>query len=294
MSIDPPRYQLKNAPRNKWPRRFVTTRWRMIRTAAEGDASETHAARDELYRTYWYPVYGRIRRRFDVEVAAELTQKVFLGMLERNELRTLEPAQGTFRSWLTKAIDNVMNNRHRYERAEKRDKRLTVPFDVAAAERRYQADVTHGNHPEQQYQYNFSLCFLERCVGLLKAEYVCLGQPARFEALVPTMRGQQADDERYVDIAVALNMTIDATKQAARQMRVRYQKIIEKALLELVDHPDDAEAELVEIYEALRSRQHLDPSDSASQPGAASDNQGAPAVDSEPDVDAENEGDDAD
>lgn len=292
MSIDPPSYHLKHAPRDKWPRRFVTTRWRMIRAAAEGDTSEAQAARDELYRTYWYPVYARMRTQFDAEVAAELTQTVFLSMLARHELRTVDPAHGRFRSWLTAASHSVMKNHHRYEQAKMRDQRITVAFDVAAAERRYQADVAHGNHPEQQYQHNFSLCFLERCTRLLEAKYAG-ANPALFQALLSTMRGQQPGDD-YRGIAAALNMTAEATRQAASRMRARYQEIIKKELLELVAHPDDAEAELVEIYEALRNRAQLDPSDASHQAELASDDDAASAADSESDADAEGEGDDAD
>ena len=69
------------------PREFVTTRWSLIFSAANG--SEEQKARDalaELCRTYWRPIFSFVQARgFSVEDAQDLTQDFFVTIL-KNEL----------------------------------------------------------------------------------------------------------------------------------------------------------------------------------------------------------------
>ena len=68
--------------------------------AARGqDSSAAYAALSELCQTYWFPLYGYIRRRGHEHAAAEdLTQAFFARLLARNYLGDLTPGMGRFRS----------------------------------------------------------------------------------------------------------------------------------------------------------------------------------------------------
>ena len=81
---------------------FPTTSWGRILEAGDPAAPESRAALEELCRDYWYPLYAFARRKGDdPETAQDLVQGLFASLLERDELRGLEPDRGRFpRSFL--------------------------------------------------------------------------------------------------------------------------------------------------------------------------------------------------
>jgi len=61
--------------------RFQTTRWSLVLTASRGGEGSVEAM-EWLCSTYWYPLYGFIRRQgHDSETARDLTQSFFLSLL---------------------------------------------------------------------------------------------------------------------------------------------------------------------------------------------------------------------
>src|SRR5438270_11791026 len=62
-------------------RAFVTTRWSLIMSAANGENREkkAHDALAELCRTYWRPIFSFVcRRGYSMEDAQDLTQDFFV------------------------------------------------------------------------------------------------------------------------------------------------------------------------------------------------------------------------
>jgi RNA polymerase sigma-70 factor (ECF subfamily) len=72
------------------PRRFTTTRWSLILSAAhlEGGEQKAREALNELCRTYWRPVFSFVcRHGYSMEDAQDLTQDFFVKILEPGWLR---------------------------------------------------------------------------------------------------------------------------------------------------------------------------------------------------------------
>jgi DNA-directed RNA polymerase specialized sigma24 family protein len=64
---------------------------------AQGDSPEADKALEKLCRTYWWPIYGFVRRQgHSPEEAQDLTQGFFAFLLERKGLDTVAPDKGTF------------------------------------------------------------------------------------------------------------------------------------------------------------------------------------------------------
>ena len=64
--------------------RFPTTQWHLVLIAGEGLSRESQEALATLCRTYWYPLYGFIRRQgYPPEEAKDLTQGFFTRLLEK-------------------------------------------------------------------------------------------------------------------------------------------------------------------------------------------------------------------
>jgi len=58
---------------------FATTHWSVV-LAAQGESTEAKAALEKLCRTYWWPLYGFVRRQgYKPEEAQDLTQAFLRG-----------------------------------------------------------------------------------------------------------------------------------------------------------------------------------------------------------------------
>jgi len=62
------------------PRAFVTTRWSLIMSAANGESQEKKGrdALAELCRTYWRPIFSFVCRRGYSMEDAQISHKIFL------------------------------------------------------------------------------------------------------------------------------------------------------------------------------------------------------------------------
>jgi len=80
--------------------RFATTRWTVVNAAGRSDGRASEALA-ELCQVYWPPLYRYLRRRgYAAEQAQDLTQGFFARFLERESVRTADPARGRFRAFL--------------------------------------------------------------------------------------------------------------------------------------------------------------------------------------------------
>jgi DNA-directed RNA polymerase specialized sigma24 family protein len=83
--------------------------------AAQGQSTEADAALEKLCRSYWWPLYGFVRRQgYKPEEAQELTQAFFARLLERRDLETVRQERGRLRSYLLASLKHFLTNeRHR-------------------------------------------------------------------------------------------------------------------------------------------------------------------------------------
>jgi DNA-directed RNA polymerase specialized sigma24 family protein len=83
--------------------------------ATQGESAEAKAALEKLCRTYWWPLYGFVRREgYTPEEAQDLTQAFFARLLERKDLETVRQERGRLRSYLLASLKNFLSKaRHR-------------------------------------------------------------------------------------------------------------------------------------------------------------------------------------
>src|SRR4029434_1895243 len=93
---------------------FATTHWSVVLTA-QGESAEAEAALEKLCRTYWWPLYGFVRRQgYKPEDAQDLTQAFFARLLERRDFETVTQERGRLRSYLLASLKNFLSKaRHR-------------------------------------------------------------------------------------------------------------------------------------------------------------------------------------
>ena len=113
------------------------TQWRLSRGSA---------GLETLCRTYWYPIYAFIRRWGHPACDAEdLTQEFFTRLLARNDLASVDPARGKFRTFLLTVCRNFLLNRRKHDVIHP----PPFPFDFSDAENRYTRELSDGLTPER-------------------------------------------------------------------------------------------------------------------------------------------------
>jgi DNA-directed RNA polymerase specialized sigma24 family protein len=92
---------------------FVTTQWSVVLTA-QGRSPAADEALEKLCRTYWWPLYGFVRRQGpSPEEAQDLTQGFFELLLERRDFDAVRKEKGRLRSYLLTALKNFMSKQRR-------------------------------------------------------------------------------------------------------------------------------------------------------------------------------------
>jgi DNA-directed RNA polymerase specialized sigma24 family protein len=109
---------------------FTTTHWSAV-LAAQGESPEAKAALEKLCRTYWWPLYGFVRRQgYKPEEAQDLTQGFFALLLERRDLDTARKEKGRLRSYLLTSLKHFLTNERQRAMAVKRGEgQRLIPLD---------------------------------------------------------------------------------------------------------------------------------------------------------------------
>jgi DNA-directed RNA polymerase specialized sigma24 family protein len=167
--------------------KFRSTHWSVVLAAAQDQMPADQAALDELYRSYWYPLYAHVRLRgYTPQDAQDLTQDFFLHLLEHRGLAQVDPHKGRFRSFLLASLQNFLLTAQRQKRTIKRGGLCTFIFlDAQAVENRYQVEAV-GNSAltaEQMFDARWALTLLNKAMMSVQTQYVARGKGKIFETL---------------------------------------------------------------------------------------------------------------
>jgi RNA polymerase sigma-70 factor (ECF subfamily) len=123
---------------------FTTTHWSVV-LQAQGESPAAQEALEKLCRTYWWPLYGFVRRQgYSPEEAQDLTQGFFELLLERKDFEAVRREKGRLRSYLLTSLKNFLAKARRRELAIKRGEgRALVSLEHLLARER--ADLEAAN-----------------------------------------------------------------------------------------------------------------------------------------------------
>ena len=240
------------APRG--PARFATTRWSIVVHAGREARAvqDGQAALAQLCRTYWFPLYGHVRRRgFAAPEAEDLTQEFFARLLARGTIATADPARGRFRSFMLTMLDRFLADAWHRERAAKRGGgQEHLSLDLAGAEDRYLRIADPGASPDRAFDREWALTVLRTVLAKLENEYAAGGKAALFAALKPTLTGPR-DAQPYAALALVLGRQENGVKVAVHRLRQRYRLLLEAEIAETVVSPAEGRLELQDLLRAL-------------------------------------------
>lgn len=229
------------------PQSFRTTAWTLVRRAGDADAegSAAQAARDELCRRYWRPLYAWLRGKgHGAEDAEDLVQAFLFRFVERNDFAVADPDRGRFRSYLIGALRNFRRDHLQAEGAQKRGAgQRAVDFDLKEAESSI-ADLS-AEDPGAAFDRAWKVALLEAAFSRLRNEQIGRGRGPVFELLKPRLAGDgTAPLDR--EALEAAGLSLGATKVAVHRLRRRFGELVREEIARTVTDrgPDAIEDEL--------------------------------------------------
>jgi RNA polymerase sigma factor (sigma-70 family) len=223
---------------------FATTHWSVVLTARD-ESPAAQEALEKLCRTYWWPLYGFVRREgYKPEEAQDLTQAFFARLLERKDLETVRQERGRLRSYLLASLKNFLSKaRHRELTIKRGEGRPLVSLEDLLARERIDQEPAHNLSADRIYERRWALTLLEQVLTRLRAEYEAAGKLPLFDRLKELL-ARESGQPSQAEIAAELQMTENALKQAFHRMRHRYRQLLEEEIAHTVAASDDVEDEL--------------------------------------------------
>lgn len=235
-------------------RRFETTRWSLVVSAADASDGTSRRALDELCRAYWYPVYAFARRSGrDTESARDLTQGFFAELLEKGYLGQADRARGRFRTFLLTAFRHHASKDRERESAIKRGggvEHVALELDYDDGERRYRLEASDAESPERAFERRWALELLSGVLRSLRDDYRATGKGAMFDLLEPSLSHERGS-KPFGEVAAEVGMSEAAVKVAAYRMRRRYRDRLRAAIQATVADPEDVDDELRHLRGAV-------------------------------------------
>ncbi len=206
--------------------------------AAQGRSPAADEALEKLCRTYWWPLYGFVRRNgYGPEEAQDLTQGFFALLLERRDLNVVRRE--------TKA--------RRRELAVKRGEgRALVPLDELLARERADLEPADNLTADRIYERRWALTLLEQVLTQLESEYRSADNAKLFDCLKEFL-SDEPGRRSQAEVAAELGMTENALKQAFHRLRQRYRQLLRDEIAQTVAVPGDVEDELRHFISVLQA-----------------------------------------
>jgi RNA polymerase sigma factor (sigma-70 family) len=232
---------------------FTTTQWSVVLNA-QGESPSAQEALEKLCRTYWWPLYGFVRRQgYSPEEAQDLTQGFFAMLLERKDLDAVRREKGRLRSYLLAALKNYLAKAHRHDTTIKRGEgRPLVPLEDLLVRERADLEPADILSADRIYERRWALTLLEHVLARLEEEYHVADNSALFEQLKQMLSGEP-DRPSQAKIAQALDMKENAVKQAFHRLRQRYRLLLREEIAQTVAAPGDVEDELRHFISILQT-----------------------------------------
>ena len=230
--------------------RFPSTHWSMVMSAGKDSSPDAREAFGRLYRAYLPPLLAFLRREGRSQPEAEdLAQGFFEFLLEKRSLGRVRP-DGKFRSWLLVSLRNYLSDVWDKARAIKRggnQPHLALARDEGETKLELPAS---GRTPEEEYDHEFALRFLDLVMGLLQQEYQDGGKAHIFEGLRPLLLDKKGATS-HAERGQPLGMSANAVTTEVSRMRKRYREIFDRELEKLLGGGDELEPEKRFLFASL-------------------------------------------
>jgi RNA polymerase sigma-70 factor (ECF subfamily) len=231
---------------------FPRTRWTIVVAAGKDSSADARAAVGQLYETYRLPLIYYLRGlRHSPEAAEEMVQAFFEFLLQKGGLSKVR-RRGTFRSWLLASLKHFVFDQWDRERALKRGGGVVRASLGEPQEGGAVIDPADpGLTPDQEYDRQFALRFLQVVMDRLELEYAERGKSTLFQHLHEYLVDTRGD-LNHAELGMKLGTTEGSVSQEICRMRGRFRGIFKAELRLLLSADQEYEAEKKLLLAALR------------------------------------------
>jgi RNA polymerase sigma-70 factor (ECF subfamily) len=234
---------------------FNTTHWTMV-LACEGESDSPRAqeALASFFQTYWYPLYGYVRRRGYSEPDAEdIVQAFCLHLQEKGAVAKADPHRGKFRTFLLSSLQNFLANENERACAQKRGGgRELIRLDADEANARYELEPGHSVTPETIFERRWANALLEQTVSGLRADFITRGKERLFDGLSSFLTSD-LDEISYQTAADQLGLPLSAVKTTVHRLRRDYRSKLREEISRTVSSSDEIDDEILYLRKVLAS-----------------------------------------
>ena len=235
---------------------FGSTRWTLVRQAADSQTSPEHAlgALSELCQIYWRPVYLFLRRQgIPQHDAQDFTQSFFADLIENRAYARADEVKGRFRSFLLGTLKHFLAHVRDRDRAQKRGGGAQqVHLDEAALlEVEAHTAFCQSWSADRVFDREWAVSLLRQALDRLAQEYAVAGKDALFEALKIYLTGGPTAAVPYEEMAKRLGRAATTLRSDVARLRARYRAILRDEISGTVVDPSDVDEELRHLREAM-------------------------------------------
>jgi DNA-directed RNA polymerase specialized sigma24 family protein len=233
---------------------FNTTHWSVVLQAGKVHSAQSTAALEKLCRAYWYPLYSFIRRKgYGEEDAKDFTQQFFARLLERNDLETIDPAKGRFRTFLLTALTNFLSNEHDRATAQKRGGGNTLlSLDEIDDEHFHRFEAVTDMPPDRLFDVRWATTVMEQALSALQKEMVDAGKAAQFDELKRFLTADAGEGD-YAMAGQHLNLSSQAVAVSVFRLRQRFRELVRSEVAHTVSTPLEIDQEMRYLCEILNA-----------------------------------------
>lgn len=235
------------------PRHFQTTSWTLISRAGGADAS-ARVALTTLCTGYWQPLL-RFHQQYSCGLrnsvdSEDVVQSFFVWLIESDFIKRAEEGRGRFRTFMLAAFKQFLARQHQYQSAAKRSPgNPIVSIHSIEPDTGVSMEPFHQMTAEKVFDYHWAVELVERAMHRLESEWVREGRLERFQALRGYLCGSK--ELRSREVATKLGMTEGAFRVAVHRLRQRYAELLRQEVRYTTQSDDEAEAELLDLFEIL-------------------------------------------
>lgn len=232
---------------------FPATHWSLVLQAARPKQGRAVEALESLCRSYWYPLYAYVRRSgFTPDDAQDIVQGFLETLLARDDLLSVTPDKGRFRTFLLTALSHYVSNHRRASRCQRRGgNHAHFSLDGLPAEERFRLEAATGDSPERLYDRKWAWELLSQARQKLRTEYTRAGKGDLFVLLEPFLVDGR-DAELRARVAARLGVTPGAVDVALHRLRRKFGESVRQLIVETLADPKDVDEELQHLKLALR------------------------------------------
>lgn len=206
----------------------------------------------ELSEKYWTPVYlFLLKSGYEREEAQDLTQNLFLEMMDPKLLEKADPQRGKFRSYLIGVVKNLGREIYRKRSTQKnKPPKALFSLDFASGEEGMKDFLEPGYSPEDAFNKEWARLIVSRAMEKLRTYCQEKGKEERILALEAF---EQAffENKKPQEIAEGLNRDVKWVSEKIYRLKEKYGVILKSIVRETLDEGENPEMEINQLMEYL-------------------------------------------